>query len=169
MPLSPPPPTGPNSGVLLARLLEEILFTVAPTEPIVAYAEGITRELNEAPRCPIQHTEALRQRVQELEHQLGILRESDGRELRLGVTATRVEELHQLALSATDAQGEALRDAVRFYDLVRKAWQGSNEEYAELQGRVATAITWLVTVKADQPASIIADRARLALKALRDG
>jgi hypothetical protein len=41
---------------------------------------------------------------------------------------------------------------------------------ASLKGcrqRVEKAITWLVTVKADQPAGIIADRARLALEALR--
>lgn len=32
---------------------------------------------------------------------------------------------------------------------------------------ITTAITWLVTVKADQPASIIAHRADLALKTLQ--
>lgn len=39
--------------------------------------------------------------------------------------------------------------------------------HAELEARIAQAITWLVTVKADQPAGIIAHRARLALEALQ--
>lgn len=112
---------------------------------------------------------SLRERVKELEGQLGILRESDGREARLGVTAPRVEELREMARTAPpDARGEALRDAVRFYDLVRKAWEGSREEYDELRARVDTAITWLVTVDPNLPASIIAGRARLALEALRE-
>jgi hypothetical protein len=37
----------------------------------------------------------------------------------------------------------------------------------ELEAKMAEATTWLVTVKAEQPASIIAERARLALAALR--
>jgi hypothetical protein len=41
------------------------------------------------------------------------------------------------------------------------------DDFEALHARVARAITWLVTVKGNQPASIIADRARLALKALR--
>jgi hypothetical protein len=109
--------------------------------------------------------EELRERVQVLEHELGILRESDGKEARLGVTATRVEELR--ALARESGADDALRDAVRFYDLVRKAWEGTRDEYNELDERVQKAITWLVTVKSHQPASIIADRARLALEALR--
>lgn len=43
----------------------------------------------------------------------------------------------------------------------------AESELAQLRERVAKATTWLVTVKSDQPASIIADRARLALEALR--
>ena len=109
--------------------------------------------------------EELRERVQLLERELGILRESDGREARLGVTATRVEELR--ALAREPGADDALRDAVRFYDLVRKAWEGSRDEYNELDERVKRAITWLVTVKWHIPASIIAERARLALEALQ--
>lgn len=63
--------------------------------------------------------------------------------------------------------GGALSEAVRFYDLVRKAWMETREEYDQLDDRVRRAITWLVTVRRDQPASIIADRARLALEALQ--
>jgi hypothetical protein len=111
----------------------------------------------------------LRERVRELESRLGIQRESDGQEILVGVTTERVEELRILADAANEASGpgDALRDAVLFYDLVRKAWKGTREDYDELQTRVDLAITWLVTVTPDQPASIIADRAKLALKALR--
>jgi hypothetical protein len=131
---------------------------------------GVVRALvggrRDAQKTPVR---GLLERVKELEGQLGILRLSDGREARLGVTGTRVEELREMArVAPSDAQGEALRDAVRFYDLVRKAWEGTREEYNDLQERVDKAITWLVTVKADQPASIIAERAKLALEALRD-
>ncbi len=41
------------------------------------------------------------------------------------------------------------------------------EKVKLLTAAVETAITWLVTVKADQPASIIAGRARLAFEALQ--
>lgn len=113
---------------------------------------------------------SLRERVRELEGQLGILRESDGREARLGVTATTVEQLRDIAERghAPEEVLTALRVAVRYYDLVRKAWEGSREEYDELRARVDTAITWLVTVDPNLPASIIAGRARLALDALRE-
>jgi hypothetical protein len=131
---------------------------------------GVVRALvggrRDAQKTPVR---GLLERVKELEGQLGILRLSDGREARLGVTGTRVEELREMArVAPSDAQGEALRDAVRFYDLVRKAWEGTREEYDELQTQVDLAKTWLVTVNRDQPASIIADRAKLALKALLD-
>lgn len=131
--------------------------------------DGVTAGYGDRMHDAETETEELWKRIRHLEAELGILRESDGREGRLGVTATRVEELRGLARAAgPDALfGDALRDAVRFYDLVRKAWEGTREEYNELDERVQKAITWLVTVKSDQPASIIADRARLALEALQ--
>lgn len=52
--MTSPRPDHPHSGLLLGRLLEEISFTVAPTESIVAYAEMIKRELNAVPRMSIQ-------------------------------------------------------------------------------------------------------------------
>lgn len=82
---------------------------------------------------PIQRLQA---RIQELEHQLGILHESDGREAHLGVTATRLAELRELVSETFEGQlvtVGALQDALRFYDLVRKAWEGSIEEYNELK------------------------------------
>lgn len=77
----------------------------------------------------------LEEQVESLRRQLGIRHTSDGREEHLGVTADRVAELRGLAKAAgPDALfGDALRDAVRFYDLVRKAWEGMREEYAELE------------------------------------
>jgi hypothetical protein len=60
--------------------------------------------------------------------------ESDGRELHLGVTTERVTLLRGLAKSeANTLLGDALGEAMRFYDLVREAWQGTREEYAEVE------------------------------------
>lgn len=78
----------------------------------------------------------LQARIQDLEQQLGILHESDGSEARLGVTTIRLAELRELASESFSGQlvtVGALQDALRFYDLVRKAWEGSIEEYNELK------------------------------------
>jgi hypothetical protein len=131
---------------------------------------GVVRVLVGGTREPKRTSvRGLLERVWELERQLGVQRTSDGQEALLGITATTVEQLRDIAERghAPEEVLAALRVAVRYYDLVRKAWEGVREEYDELQTHVDTAVTWLVTVKADQPASIIADRAKLALEALR--
>lgn len=76
---------------------------------------------------------ALQKRVRELETELGRLTLPDGREMLLGVTAERVEELRALAKEpgTDEALLVGLRDALRFYDLVRLAWAGCIEENAE--------------------------------------
>jgi hypothetical protein len=51
-----------------------------------------------------------------------------------GVTAERLKELRELVfMSAPSLLKTGLRDALRFYDLAHKAWQGCREEYAELR------------------------------------
>lgn len=52
-----------------------------------------------------------------------------------GVTAERVAELHRLAkvMDPDALLAGALRDAMHFYELTRKAWQGCREEYDELR------------------------------------
>ena len=65
--------------------------------------------------------------------------ESDG--LIRGVTAKRVAELRAIVGSQTSVvPREALRDAVHFYDLVRTAWLGMQEEYNELYERLTVVM-----------------------------
>lgn len=72
-------------------------------------------------------------RIDELEKQLGILHESDGREAHLGITAEGVAQIRVFAEAGpNDPHGDALRMAVRYYDLVRKAWEGCREDFDEV-------------------------------------
>jgi hypothetical protein len=116
-------------------------------EELTAENIKLHADLDAAQRAALKHYAAWTEN-ESLRHQLGIMRTSDGREARLGVTSQRVTELRELAAIASndytreqllrerDAPAtvcDALIDAVRFYDLVRKAWEGTNEEYGELE------------------------------------
>ena len=58
---------------------------------------------------------------------------------------------------------------VEWDDVTALLWERdeARTEADTLRARIERAVTWLVTVRSDQPASIIADRAKLALEALR--
>lgn len=65
-----------------------------------------------------------------------------------GVTAERVAELRAIVESPRTSvvSREALRDALQFYDLVRKAWLGARDEYNELYDRLNIAIADAATL-----------------------
>lgn len=69
------------------------------------------------------------------------------------------------------AECARLKQAIKEIEDPRNAYGLSlaveQEKVRLLTAAADKAITWLVTVKADQPAGIIAERARLALEALQ--
>lgn len=79
---------------------------------------------------------------------------------RLGHGSEVIDVITESGTRFTSYVGDAAWDTVDNRARVRA-------HHAACEVRMAQAITWLVTVKADQPASIIAHRARLALEALR--
>jgi hypothetical protein len=98
---------------------------------------GVKTAIAASTESAAEHVSYLDARITDLEQQLGILHESDGREARLGVTAERLSVLRTLAEAKssdelTNIVLAGLRDALRFYDLVRKAWEGTREDYNDL-------------------------------------
>lgn len=90
------------------------------------------------------------------------------------------EELERLRAEVERLRGKASsvdcmrREVTRLRDALSRdahatvaGWDAVHTRLAAAEASAQKAITWLVTVRADQPAGIIADRARLALEALR--
>ncbi len=110
------------------------------------------REFGELHR-ELEATRAIANRLVGIEPRLAAA-EADNAALRAEVERLKAENTECRRLLIRRVEASRLDEA--------------NTRLAAAEARVQKAITWLVTVRADQPASIIADRARLALEALRD-